>query len=409
MSTDQELKRVRQIFQNKKVNPDFQYFADKGVDYFVNWFMTLERKCCYCGIEEYKLRELFVSKRLSTKRPRGQSLELERFDSKQNQYTESNCALACYFCNNHKSDIITRSEHQDYFSESISKYINDLYQEQVKITDSQTNFLYLSTLLKSKYPIFSERFVSILNKENINTDFLPETKDVWAVDYMPVQTKQNKFIQFKYNPDYLRDYKTHKEKITDTTAVCERIGIETTKTEIIADGGNLIKSKSKVIMTSKVFKENPNYKFKELIKEIEKLLELRLIIIPLEPKDWIGHADGMVRFVDNYTVLINDYSKETDLYYTEFKMSLRNAGLETIEIPYNPYKNSSDNDATGLYINYLQMDGAVFVPTFDLPEDELALRQFERIFPGQRIIPVKSNEVSKDGGVLNCVTWNIRR
>ena len=124
---NREIKRAKQIFYNKRSNPAFTYFNERGIDHFVKWFLSLDKKCCYCGIEEYKIKALFESGRLSTKRSRGKSLELERIDSTSNQYTEMNCELACYFCNNHKSDIITKEEHKKYFANSIRIYLEDLY------------------------------------------------------------------------------------------------------------------------------------------------------------------------------------------------------------------------------------------------------------------------------------------
>ncbi len=108
-------------------------------------------------------------------------------------------------------------------------------------------------------------------------------------------------------------------------------------------------------------------------------------------------------------VIINKYGKEDEEFKSYLLTALHNAGLDWEEIPYNPYDNETDIDATGIYINYLQMNGIVFVPKFGLKEDDVAFKAFERIFEGQKIVQVDSSEISKDGGVLNCVTWNIMR
>lgn len=400
-----EIKRAKSLFYNKKSLPDFGYFTEKGVDYFVEWFQTLPKKCIYCGTEEYKLRDLFKS-RLSTKRTRGPSLELERIDSSSNQYTEDNCGLACYFCNNHKSDIITQAEHKKYFAPSIKKYIDDLYSQLFNVSDSETNVLYLSGLLKSKYPSFADSFIKVLTKEKIDFTFMPDTKDVWAVDYMPIQLAKDKFLQFNYMPDYLRDTKKWTATITDGKHVCDLLNIPSEKSEIIIDGGNVVRCKSKTIMTSKVFIENPKYNPNELITELERLLNTSIIIIPTDPHDWIGHADGVVRFLNEDTVLINAPTVNTKKYHVETLMSLRNAGLNTIEIPFAEPKG---DDAIGLYINYLQMNNHLFVPVFDLEEDEIAIKVFKKLFPNHKVIPILSNELAKDGGVLNCISWNIKK
>ena len=67
------------------------------------------------------------------------------------------------------------------------------------IPDNQTNFLYLADCLP-KYPNFYERFEKLLKDCNIPFDLLPNTKDVWAVDYMPVQVRNDRFVQFGVRP-----------------------------------------------------------------------------------------------------------------------------------------------------------------------------------------------------------------
>jgi agmatine deiminase len=133
----------------------------------------------------------------------------------------------------------------------------------------------------------------------------------------------------------------------------------------------------------------------------------KLYFIPQQPKDYTGHSDGMLRFLDNKTVIINDYSKEKPEFQRAFKIALDNAGLDYIEIPYNPYGNKTYSQANGSYINFLQMQNTVIIPTFGIKEDEIAVRQFEQLFSGYQIATIDSNEVANNGGILNCITWNI--
>ncbi|MBS1571209.1 MAG: agmatine deiminase family protein [Bacteroidetes bacterium] len=277
------------------------------------------------------------------------------------------------------------------------------------ITDSQTNFLYLADTLPTKYPDFYKRFEKVLTDCNINFALLPNTKDVWAVDYMPIQTELNKFVRFLYLPSYLTKYKKYANTISDVDTICNYIGIETIKTDIIIDGGNVTRWTNKVIMTDRVFKDNPNYERKQLIKELYELLKVdKLYFVPEQPGDFTGHSDGMVRFVDEHTVIINDYKQEKEEFYRAFEIAIHNSGLEYITIPYNVYDNKSNDHANGDYINYLQMENTVIIPTFDIKEDDLAVRQLETIFAGQNIQTIESNEIAYDGGILNCITWNIK-
>ncbi|GAA4435430.1 hypothetical protein GCM10023188_27400 [Pontibacter saemangeumensis] len=275
------------------------------------------------------------------------------------------------------------------------------------ITDSETNHLYLADTLPERHPSFYRRFEQVLADCGIHCSLLPGTKDIWAVDYMPVQVEADHYVRFTYNPDYLQGRKWQKT-ISDADSICGEIGISPEKSAIVLDGGNVVRGPEAVILCDKVFRENPHIPEKRLIKELRELLRTdRLIFIPTDPSDKIGHADGMVRFLDSRTVLINDYSLERPQFQRTFRMALHNAGLDWVEISYNPYGNKEPLQANGIYINYLQMKDKVMLPTFGTEEDETVVRQFEQLFTGSTVATVDSNEIAIEGGVLNCITWNI--
>ena len=276
------------------------------------------------------------------------------------------------------------------------------------IPDKQTNFLYLADTLPKNYSNFFRQFEKVLNDSNINFQLLPNTKDVWAVDYMPIQIDKDSFVQFIYNPDYLRDTIKWSKTISDVDIICKQMNLLPKKSNIVVDGGNVTRTTDKVIMCDKIFTENRNIKEKNLIRELQELFQVdKLIFIPTHPIDFTGHADGMVRFYDSNTVLINDYSRETMEFQLKFRLALHNAGLNYIEIPYNPYDNKKNGHANGEYINFLQMQQAIIIPTFGIKEDDVVIKQFEQLFSGQRIATVDGNDLAFDGGILNCITWNI--
>lgn len=221
----------------------------------------------------------------------------------------------------------------------------------------------------------------------------------------PYKLTFNKFIRFVYNPLYLQSKKNLKT-ISGVDAICEQIGIETIKSNIILDGGNVTRTTDKVIMTDRIFIDNPLYVRKELIKELRHLFQVdKLFLVPEQPKDFTGHSDGMVRFIDEQTVIINDYKGEDEKFHRAFEIAIHNTGLEYIKIPYNPYSNDNYNQANGDYMNYLQMENTVIIPTFGIKEDDEVVKQFEHLFAGKTIATVPSNEIANDGGILNCITW----
>ena len=275
------------------------------------------------------------------------------------------------------------------------------------ITDQETDFLYLSPLLKKWYPEFFKSFQSKLLDYEIRFDFLDHSKDIWCRDYMPIQLKRSKFARFLFEPKYLKGkekYKSDSIEITHSMSWKEmNIGA------VSLDGGNVVKSKDKAISTSRIFEDNPNFNQDQIRNEIEKNLEIEhLIIIPEQPEDFTGHCDGMVRFVDDETVLINDNTEEEDQEFVEsFETILKEEGLNTIVIPTSMYQNENAKDATGCYLNYLQIGDIILLPFFNRDEDEVVREQFDGVFSNHEIVPVFSNDVAVEGGVLNCIGWNI--
>jgi len=276
------------------------------------------------------------------------------------------------------------------------------------IPDDQTNKLFLADCLPEKYPDFFDRLAAVLQKCELEYTLLPNTKDIWARDYMPVQISENTFIQFNYDPDYLRTKKGLKT-ISDVDGICNAMKLERIKSDLAMDGGNVVKTNDAVLMCEKVFSENPRFERKVLEQKLRELFEVeKLWFLPQQPGDFTGHADGMVRFLDKNTLLINDYSGESKAFQKGFDSAIESTGLDTIKIPYNPYGNKSNDQANGIYINYLQMQNTLIIPVYGLPEDERIVCLFEQLFKGQKIETLACNEIAKEGGVLNCISWTVR-
>lgn len=267
------------------------------------------------------------------------------------------------------------------------------------ITDRDTDIVYFSEWIKDFrcFSLISET----LEKYQINYNLLPFTRDYWVKDYMPIQISDSIFIQYCYNPDYLQ---TKKSYITNPTSSCKYLDMETTKTNIVIDGGNVIKCNDSVIMTDKVFNENLSYSKSELIKQLESLLQAELILIPWDKNEPYGHADGMVRFIEDKKVLLNNYIN-FDKPLRKKLIEALNPHFEIVELYYNVPKCS---ELSWAYINFLQVGNFILLPAMRIDEDESALQLFKDIFK-MNIEQIDVSEIVQRGGALNCVSWNIKQ
>lgn len=281
------------------------------------------------------------------------------------------------------------------------------------ITDQETHVIYFSSLIKEKeqFKPFWKRLEKVLIGNKIQFNFIENTINIWCRDYMPVQIDDDEFIQFQYFPDYLIEPKyINQLTIPSETQILDNINIKQSK--LIVDGGNVVKSKNKAVLTEKVLLENSNLDPKTVITTLKKELKVyELFLIPIQPYDYTGHADGMIRFLNEETLLVSDYSKESITWQKKMDSALKNTGLKIVTFPSEPVKEKNadgDYTAKGIYINFAQIGNIILLPQFDLKTDEIAVTITKELYPDCKIIPINCNEIAQEGGVLNCCTWNIK-
>ena len=280
------------------------------------------------------------------------------------------------------------------------------------ITDKETNTIYFSEKLVEQSPEIAKQIFSTIEQLGGKPRFLPVTKDIWARDYMPVQVNQNKFIQYTFYPDYLQKFK---DITSDPNSICIDLNLYTVKSDIVLDGGNVIKSDNCVIMTDKIILENKlKYTRDELLSKLRELFEVdKIVLIPWDRGERYGHADGMVRFIDNETVLLQGYyNTRRDLFEDGFVDSLlgslkeNHLKYEFLNIDYPEKIN-----AKFAYLNYLQTRDFILLPSLGIDkDDEDLMKEIKKYFPDytDRIRKINMNSIISRGGALNCISWTIK-
>jgi agmatine deiminase len=181
---------------------------------------------------------------------------------------------------------------------------------------------------------------------------------------------------------------------------------------IVLDGGNVVASRTKVILTDKIYKENSSIERPRLRSRLEELFQADCIFIPKEPFDPIGHSDSMVRFVSENRVLMNDYSAVDPAFGDKLRTILEQAGLDVVTLPIFHEDGKEHEDipsAVGLYINFLRVGNIVVLPGYDRPEDQVAVEKVREVLPESKVLQVPCRQLAEKGGVLNCISWTIKR
>ena len=273
------------------------------------------------------------------------------------------------------------------------------------ITDKETNTVYLADGIRHYMPL-AHNLLEALYREGIDMHCLRHTesrKHVWARDYMPIQLDTDRFLQYRYFPDYLKDDPDYIPRYE--TIACD-LHLKCKKTDLIIDGGNVVKLKDKVIMTDKVLKENPQYTERDLKARLETDLECEVCLIPWDRYEIFGHADGMVRPIDGNDILLNNYVDFDKYLRKRLLEKLHDHGFHVEELHYDLPRPSKQSWA---YLNFLQVKNLIFVPALGIPEDTLALQQLQEFYPACKVIPVPGcQDLVRDGGALNCVSWTVK-
>ncbi|MCR5780588.1 MAG: agmatine deiminase family protein [Bacteroidaceae bacterium] len=271
------------------------------------------------------------------------------------------------------------------------------------ITNFETNKVYFAKgMTTERYVDAAGCLLGTLHNYNIPWNFLQLTTSplhIWARDYMPVQVSKEKFVRFNYSPDYLKDYPNYKP---DTSAILSALGIHVISSDIIMDGGNVVSCGDKVIMTDKIFRENPHHEHNVLIDALSQLLEAEIVLIPEDAYDEYGHADGMVRYMGEGRVLLNNYFDFDKALRKRIFATLR-PHFEITELHYGTY-----TDRSWAYLNFLHVGHHIFIPMMEDKLGETAFKQIADAFPQCKCHPIHHCEsIVREGGALNCSTWNI--
>lgn len=268
--------------------------------------------------------------------------------------------------------------------------------------------LYLSSLLQTNptYKPAANRLFAALYSVGVKYQLIDGTRDIWLRDFMPVQIRGGSFVSFRYEPSYLADIP--KLKTNYKQDIASQFSFSVTYSDVNLDGGNVVfsPSREKAIISDRILTENPNYTQAELIEIMEQQLKAQIILIPSLKKktDMTGHADGMVRFVDENTVIGNCVPSKKGLEQ-RIKTVLQDYGINVIDFP---YFSSSNNSAIGCYLNFLETERYIFMPVFGNELDGKAIASAKGIFT-KMIVPININEIAKEGGVLNCISWETKQ
>lgn len=174
------------------------------------------------------------------------------------------------------------------------------------------------------------------------------------------------------------------------------------------EGGNVVHNGNVAIVTEKVFADNRRFSRGEVERLILSAGFERVVFIPLEPEDTVGHADGIVKFLTPDLLLVNDYrGAEFSDYRRRLYATVKRAKITAEIVPFPWFCTAEKVDgiwsAVGCYINFVLTARGIIFPTFSHLMDEKVASLLEELSPLPKR-QVESTALALQGGVLNCAT-----
>lgn len=131
--------------------------------------------------------------------------------------------------------------------------------------------------------------------------------------------------------------------------------------------------------------------------------------------DTDSHIDTLARLCPNNTILYVKCEDESDEHYEALRhmeeqlktfRTLSGEPYRLIALPMArpAYENAQLERIPATYANYLVINGAVLVPTYNTDLDALALSQVQKAFPNHEIIGIDCQALIRQHGSLHCVT-----
>ena len=194
------------------------------------------------------------------------------------------------------------------------------------------------------------------------------------------------------------------------------------KVDIVLEGGAIESNGKGLLLTTTACMMNPNRnpQFKEK-KDVEAMLEQTLGIQKtlwldhgyLAGDDTDSHIDTLARFVDATTITYIQCNDPHDEHYEALRameqdlLALRDAenqAFKLIALPMTDPIYYEEERLPATYANFLIINDAVLVPTYDDPHDEEALKILKETFANREVIGIDCSILIRQHGSLHCVT-----
>ncbi|MHB8210328.1 MAG: agmatine deiminase family protein [Acidithiobacillus sp.] len=258
------------------------------------------------------------------------------------------------------------------------------------------------------------------------------SNDSWARDHGPITLKnaagQHRLMNFAFNAWGLKFRADLDNQITRRLHAQDAYGKAALQISgMVLEGGSIEVDGAGTLLTTSACLLSPNRNPQWSAAQIADALRAHLGVERvlwlhsghLEGDDTDAHIDTLARFCNPHTIAYQSCDDPDDSHFAPLQQmaaelsTFRNRDGEPYHLIPLPWAQAQwDGDGTRLplsYANFLILNAALLLPTYDDPADHIAQERLQCIFPDREVIPIPCIELARQHGSLHCVTMQLPR
>ncbi len=250
------------------------------------------------------------------------------------------------------------------------------------------------------------------------------TNDTWARDFGPITIEEDGrpvLLDFTFT-GWGGKFAAEKDNaVSRKLHAAGAFGTTPLRTvDLVLEGGSIESDGQGTLLTTTECLLNPNRNPHLSREQIEEQLKSELgvsTILWLEHgylagDDTDAHIDTLARLCPDKTIVYVACDDPADEHFAPLKAMEQEleqfAGYRLLPLPWPGAKYDSEGHRLpATYANYLVINGAVLVPTYNDPADSLALEVVGKAFPDREIIGIDCSTLILQHGSLHCITMQI--
>lgn len=244
------------------------------------------------------------------------------------------------------------------------------------------------------------------------------TNRVWTRDFGPIFVRNRRgevaLTAWRFNAWAKYDDWQLDSKVPAFAA--KRLKLPVYSPEMVLEGGSIDVNGQGLLLTteecllSPIQARNPEMSRRDIEHKLREFLGADRVIWlrnGIAGDDTHGHVDDMARFVGPETVVLSNEPDRSDPNFEPLRENLailRSAGLRIVKLPMPQPLVFAGQRLPASYANFYVANGLVLVPTFNDPNDRLALHTLARCFPDHKVTGINCTELIWGLGALHCMT-----